>query len=234
MGYQMTFKRYEKKYIVSDAQKAAFLAEIADRIEPDKYGRSTVSNIYFDTPNYRLIRASIEKPVFKEKLRLRAYGTPEDDTNVFVELKKKYHSVVYKRRINLKYAVAYDYLINGVRPPKVKNKQVFSEIDYFINYYEGLRPAAAIFYDREAYYCSENKELRFTFDSNIRYRHENFDLRNGSEGTHILDEGLSIMEIKCLGSMPLWVTAALSKHKIFPASYSKYGRSYETGFPYMI
>ena len=234
MGFQTVFKRYEKKYIVTDEQRSAFLKAVSDHIKPDGFGRSTVCNIYFDTPDYRLIRASIEKPVFKEKLRLRAYGTPTAESNCFVELKKKYKGVVYKRRIHMKYSEAYDYLIYRKRPENVKNLQVLSEIDYFISFYKDLRPAAAIFYDRLAFYCKDDKELRFTFDADVRYRTYDFDLRHGSDGTRILPKGQSIMEIKCLGSMPYWVTETLSRLEIYPASFSKYGKAYLTGFKYVV
>ena len=227
MSNQTIFKRYEKKYLVSSAQKDAFLSSIDDMIQPDYFGESTVCNIYFDTPSFRLIRASIEKPIYKEKLRLRTYGVPRDDSNSFIELKKKYRGVVYKRRIPIEYDKAFAYLVEGKMPDvREKHKQVLSEIDYFINYYEKIAPAASIFYDRIAFYCKTDKELRFTFDSNIRFRTDNFDLRNGSDGEIILPEDLSVLEIKCLGSMPVRVAKALSESEIYPSSFSKYGQAY--------
>ena len=95
---QGVFERSEKKYLLSPARYRALLAAWAAHIEEDEFFRKTVVNIYYDTPNDRLIRASIDKPVYKEKLRLRSYGLPEADTEVYLELKKKVGGVVYKRR----------------------------------------------------------------------------------------------------------------------------------------
>lgn len=224
--YQTVFKRYEKKYLVSKENCNAFIAAIEDKVCPDKYGKSTVCNIYFDTPDYRLIRASIEKPVFKEKLRLRSYGVPDESSHVFVELKKKYKGVVYKRRIRMPYRDAVLYLMKGVRP-KEANEQILAELDYFISYYPKIRPSVSLFYDRVAFYAKDNKEIRITFDSNIRFRTKNLDLSRGDEGYQLLNKDLAVMEIKCLGAMPLWISKELDRLQIYPASYSKYGEVYK-------
>lgn len=227
MAFQTIFKRYEKKYIVSDAKRAAFLSAISDKVLPDEYGESTICNIYFDTPDYRIIRASIEKPIYKEKLRLRTYGVPSDDTRAFIEIKKKYEGVVYKRRIGMSYREAVDYLINGKAPAiKDKNEQIFNEIDYFVHFYEGLRPAAKMSYDRAAYYCKDDSELRFTFDSEISFKKDEFDLKNGEKGKRIIADGMNVLEIKCVGSMPVWLTSVLDELEIYPTSFSKYGIAY--------
>ena len=146
---KFVFKRYEKKYVVSSAQKKRLLKKMSGYTVPDEYGQSTICNIYFDTPDFRVIRTSIEKPTYKEKLRIRSYGVPEHDSRVFVELKKKYKSVVYKRRIHMSYLDAMRYLVGGQRPENV-NEQVLKEIDYFVSVNPGLRPAVSLFYDRIA------------------------------------------------------------------------------------
>lgn len=223
--YKAVFKRYEKKYIVSSSQREELIQKMLRYMVPDEYGQSTICNIYFDTPDFRVIRSSIEKPVFKEKLRLRSYGVPEPDSNVFVELKKKYKGVVYKRRIHMSYRDATEYLLHNVRPDGV-NTQVLSEIDYFLSVYPGIRPAVSLFYDRVAYYGKTDRELRITFDSHIRFRNKQLDLLLGSDGYPILDADKSIMEIKCIGSMPMWLTKELDRLAVFPASYSKYGTAF--------
>lgn len=224
--FKYVFSRYEKKYVVTAAQRDAFLSAVSGRIEPDKFGKSTLYNIYFDTPDYRLIRASIEKPVFKEKLRIRSYGQPTKQSNVFLEIKKKYKGIVYKRRINMPYYDAVNYVMRHIHPEGV-DKQILSEIDYFLRVYPKIRPAASIFYDRTAYYSKEDSELRITFDSNIRFRTKDFDLAHGDYGYSLTDSDTYIMEIKCIGSMPLWLTHELDRLKIFPASFSKYGEAYK-------
>lgn len=228
--FQTVFKRYEKKYIITKDKADLLMNKIGDRLSPDKYGRSTVCNIYFDTPDYRIIRHSMEKGVFKEKLRVRSYNCPDADSIVFVELKKKYKGVVYKRRVSMKYSDAIKYLIRGTRPEGI-NEQVLNEIDYFIKFYPSLQPRVSLFYDRIAFYCKEDKNLRITFDTNIRYRTSKLDISQGSEGTIISENNTAVMEIKCVGSMPLWLTKELSALNIFPSSFSKYGKAYSVFLP---
>ena len=98
---QSCFERYEKKYFLTPAGQKALLQTIAPYIKMDFYGKYTICNLYYDTPDWRLIRASLAKPVYKEKLRVRSYGVPAPDGKVFAELKKKYKGVVYKRRITV-------------------------------------------------------------------------------------------------------------------------------------
>lgn len=228
-GFTKVFKRLEKKYLISKEQYEQLVEALREHIVSDKYGKSTINNIYFDTPNYRLIRASIEKPtVYKEKLRIRSYGVPEADSNVFVELKKKYKGVVYKRRVDMTYEQAISYLYKHESPPNPS--QVTKEIDCFMQFYGNLRPAVSLFYDRVAYYSKDDPELRLTFDTNIRFRNKQLDLRYGDYGTVILDENQYILEIKCIDAMPLWLTKELDRLKIFPSSYSKYGTAYRVLF----
>ena len=225
-NFQTIFKRFEKKYIVTLPAAREFIDSISDYMIPDKYGKSTICNIYFDTPDYRLIRHSMEKGVFKEKLRIRSYNCPTAESNVFVELKKKFKGVVYKRRINMSYSDAVRYLIHHKKPENA-DEQILKELDYFMDFYPRIRPAVALFYDRVAFYCKDDKNLRITFDTNIRFRTKNLDISTGSEGFRVNEKNTAVMEIKCIGSMPLWLTAALSEHKIFPSSYSKYAKAYE-------
>lgn len=222
---QTNFKRCEKKYIITNDKASRLIERIGHRISPDKYGKSTVCNIYFDTPDFRIIRHSMERGVFKEKLRIRSYNCPTAESRVFVELKKKYKGVVYKRRISMKYADAVKYLLRGVRPEGA-DEQVLNEIDYFKSYYPSLQPRVSLFYDRVAFYSKEDKNLRITFDTNIRFRTKKLDIAQGTEGQAVSGSGESVMEIKCIGAMPLWLTRELTDLEIFPSSFSKYGKAY--------
>ena len=96
-----TMQRYEIKYLLGAREKEAVLQAMSPYMELDEYGRTTIRNVYFDTDSFRLIRRSLEKPAYKEKLRIRSYQPARPDDPVFVELKKKYQSVVYKRRVVL-------------------------------------------------------------------------------------------------------------------------------------
>ena len=224
MTIQTIFERTEKKYIITLSQRKQLLRMIDAYIKPDEYGESTVCSLYFDTPDYRLIRQSLEKPVYKEKLRLRSYSTPKKGSNVFLELKKKYNGVVYKRRQTLEYSEAMSYIRNGKKP---NDSQIMREIDWSMRYYENIAPRMFIAYDRTAFYSKTDHELRITFDRNVRFRSENLDLGKGHYGERILDAGLCIMEIKALSAMPLWLTKAIGELQIFPGSFSKYGTAYQ-------
>ena len=194
-------------------------------MEMDEYGEHTICNIYFDTPDYDLIRKSIEHPIYKEKLRLRSYGVPKGpDSKVFVEIKKKYDGVVYKRRIQLPLNVAEDYLYKGIHPQK--DSQILREIDWFLKT-NPVVPAVFLAYDRRAFAGVEDRELRLTLDKNIRCRRTQMHLAEGSDGEKILDDDLTLMEIKIPGVMPLWMANILSLLEIRPVSISKYGTFYK-------
>ncbi len=223
MTIQTVFKRTEKKYIITLNRRKQLLELISSQICSDKFGESTVCSLYFDTDDFRLIRNSIDKPVYKEKLRLRSYSTPKADSNVFLELKKKYKGVVYKRRETLKYSDAMNYFNTRSKPV---DTQIMKEIDWTMNYYNGLEPKMFIAYDRTAFYSKEDSNLRITFDKNIRFRNYDLELGKGSYGDLILDSELCVMEIKILNSMPLWLSNALTQLKIYPSSFSKYGTAY--------
>ena len=224
MGFQTVFQRYELKYLLTQAQKETVLRAMQSYMTLDKYGRTTIRNLYYDTDNYLLIRRSIEKPAYKEKLRIRSYGQADDDSMVFVELKKKYKQVVYKRRISLPYTDATVWLSRERHPDK--RTQIANEIDYFLDYYGSLRPTVFLSYEREAYYANDSSDFRVTFDDNILCRQNELSLESEAYGTPILPEGKVLMEIKCSGGIPLWMTHVLSEEKIYKTSFSKYGTAY--------
>lgn len=226
MAFQNIFKRYELKYLLSVDQKNRILDVMKENMLPDRYGRSTIRNLYYDTNSYLLIRRSIEKPTYKEKLRIRSYQEASDESTVFVELKKKYKSVVYKRRLSLPYSNAKDWLGGKGRPDK--NTQIAAEINYFLSFYQSLRPAVFLSYEREAYSAKDKSDFRITFDDNILSRQEDLSLKSEVYGTSILPEGKVLMEIKCGGGIPLWMTEILSKERIYKTSFSKYGTAYKT------
>ena len=224
MNIQTVFERTEKKYILTLSQRSKLISAIREHISEDEYGESTICSLYFDTDNFQMIRSSVEKPIYKEKLRLRSYSTPKHDSNVFLELKKKYNGVVYKRRRTLTYDSAMNYIDHGVLPD---DSQIMREIDWTMKYYRGLKPKMFIAYDRTAYYSNTDRQLRITFDRNVRFRDTELDLANGSFGEVILDRSLCIMEIKALKAMSLWLTETLDKLGVFPGSFSKYGTAYQ-------
>ncbi len=225
MSYQNIFQRYELKYLVTKEQKAMLLAAMEPYMVSDEYGRSSICNLYFDTPDYTLVRRSLEGPVYKEKLRLRSYGRADRESGVFLELKKKYKGVVYKRRINACEQEAMEYLTAG--KPLRRKGQIVEEIDYFKGMYQGLAPAVYLSYEREAFYGRQDRELRITFDESILWRQQELSLCAGIYGTPILDPQTALMEVKIASAMPLWLCALLAENGVFKTSFSKYGRAYE-------
>jgi hypothetical protein len=223
-GFKDVFERIEVKYLLDDLQYTELMKRLQPMAAIDSYGKTSILNIYFDTPDYKLIKNSLEKPVYKEKLRLRTYGTPQDDTNAFIEIKKKYKGVVYKRRISMPYSEAIDYLVNGGEPKK--KSQISSEIDYFLHYYKGIRPAMAISYDRIAMAGIEDPNLRITFDTNIRWRNDHLSLKEGNTGNDILLPGQHLMELKIAGAMSVELAHILDELNIRKTSFSKYGKGY--------
>ena len=219
----LTFKRYEKKYLLS-AKKAELLWEqLREHLVPDRFHRSTVCSIYYDSDDFSLIRHSLERPVYKEKLRLRSYNVPAPDGEVFVELKKKFKGVVYKRRVRMGAAEAEAYLAGQSRP--AEDGQILREIDFFLQTHE-VSPKVYIACEREAWVDREEPELRITFDRNLRWRDTDLHLSAGSEGEPLLPNGEVLMEIKIPEAAPLWLAHLLSDLEIFPTSFSKYGTCY--------
>jgi SPX domain-containing protein involved in vacuolar polyphosphate accumulation len=217
------FERYEEKYILTNSQKESLMEALSGHIIPDVYRGCTISNIYYDTDSFELIRTSLERPVYKEKLRLRSYGTPSGADIVFLELKKKYKGIVYKRRLTIPYNRVPQLFKADI---SVDNAQIYSEIKHFVSLYT-VSEKAFISYDRVAYRGVEDQNLRITFDSKILFRKTALQLDKGVWGSELLDPNQVIMEIKIFGVFPLFLGSILSELGIFPTTFSKYGSCYK-------
>lgn len=265
---QQVFRRREIKYCLDEKTCAAVKAAMLPHLVPDTYANYSIFNEYCDTKDYDLIARSVEKPAFKQKLRIRSYGTAGANDPVFLELKKKYAGVVYKRRITLTLAEAENAVLSGALPARFTGENeriidtlppVFAEIAAAgtKNAAQGAReifpsprhlpedPNAAelagflsqkkiekrtfLAYDREAYHAADDEELRVTFDTNLRFRTENVSLSFGGEGRAFSAAPAAILEIKAQDAFPLWLTEILTKARVYPSSFSKYGYLYERG-----
>ena len=230
MGYIQSFNRRETKYLMTDKQAEAFVREAHNLLSRDKYGEYTICNLYLDTDDFYFIEHSLDRPAYKEKLRIRSYGNADEETKIFLEIKKKARGVVYKRRIVIPFGEAAEYVHNGVRPKSLDGfvpNQIFEEIDFLMKKYNP-EPKLYLAYDREAYFMTEHPEVRITFDKNIRGRWENITLTS-DENAELLDTGTAnyrLMEIKSGRAIPIEITEILSRLKIYPVSFSKYGRIY--------
>ncbi|KGK87712.1 polyphosphate polymerase domain-containing protein [Clostridium sp. HMP27] len=226
------FKRHEVKYLIDKSIYEEIQGRLLKYMELDEYNRNhelyTISNIYLDTKDNHLIRTSLSKPRYKEKLRIRAYGIPERNEKIYFEVKKKVAGVGSKRRTKLKLNEAYEFVYTKEKP-EIKdymNKQVINEIQYMLKMYD-LEPKVYVAYERKALFCKENRDIRITFDTNIRTRRYDLRLESGDHGESLVDDDKWLMEIKVGSSMPLWLSQMLSEYKIFKTSFSKYGKEYE-------
>lgn len=216
-----TFKRVEVKFLLTKEQYENIKDELFEHVKIDEYGMSTIQSLYYDTKNDLLVRRSIEKPEFKEKLRLRSYGLAKMDSKLYLEIKRKYDGIVYKRRIGVTQAEANLYVKGNIIP----DSQIGKEIIYMKKFYKDLEPKMLLIYDRCAY-KEAGSDLRITIDENIRYRKNNLDLTYSLDGNKLFDEDYYLMEIKTAYAFPLWLTKLLSKNKIYKSSFSKYGKAY--------
>ena len=226
------FNRYEHKYILDRETFEEVVKILNENMEMDSYNKNhkpyIISNIYFDTPDDYLIRTSLESPVYKEKLRLRAYGAADADSMVFLEIKKKFNGIVNKRRTKLKLDEAYDFISTGKAPvaKEYMNHQVLRELEYFLKIYN-LHPKLYLAYDRIAFFEKDNKDLRISFDMNIRSRRYDLALEKGDYGERLLPEDVYVMEIKTSLAKPLWLSHMLADLDIKRNKFSKYGTEFK-------
>ncbi len=218
VGY--VFKRYELKYLLTRENFEEIKSQIVKRLLPDEYGENVIQSLYYDTVDDRLVRTSMEKPLFKEKLRLRCYNLNDNDSDVYLEMKRKYDGVVYKRRVACKESDAKNFFEG-----KKQNSQIGKELDYFLSYYKNLLPKTLIIYDREAY-VDKTSDLRVTFDKNVRYRKSDLNFHTSLDGENLLPDGYVLMELKTGTALPLWLCDLLDKQGVRKTSFSKYGTAY--------
>lgn len=213
------FHRYEYKYLLDEKQARRLLELAGDRLTADIHGLSTIQSLYFDTPDHLLIRRSLEKPLFKEKMRLRSYGLAGPDDPIFWEIKRKCQGLVYKRRIQT--------TSRALRAGAGFDSQIGRELSAFLEQYPSLSPRMLLLYDRTAFFGAG--DLRLTFDRSIRFRTDRLSLSAGLDGSPLLEEGAVLMEIKTAAAIPLWLGRALSQNQIFKTSFSKYGTAFTQG-----
>ncbi len=235
MAEQMTFKRYEIKYAVTETQRQRLIDGMQEYMIRDSHGISQIQSLYFDTPDYLLARRSMEHPLYKEKIRLRSYGQADDHTKVFLELKKKFEGVVYKRRISMDMTKAEELMENwssnryGVTEVDC-NPQILRELEASAARYHKLIPRILLTYRREAFYQRDDHDFRVTLDQEIEWRNVDLSLRDPMIGRPLLKQSYYLMEVKAGGAIPLWFTKLLTELEIRKTSFSKYGTAYQTIF----
>ncbi|MDD6620959.1 MAG: polyphosphate polymerase domain-containing protein [Eubacteriales bacterium] len=228
-----TFKRYEKKYLITKQQLDEIMPSLLEYMDLDPFciggNEYRIYSIYYDTDNHDIIRQNSSKPVYKEKMRIRSYYDRKDpEDKIFMEIKKKSEGQGNKRRIKLKIKEIEPFVNDGILPETKDylSAQVAKELAYFLKNNK-VHPALYVQYDRLALFGKEDKNFRMTFDRNVRTRRSNFQFGESDEDELLLPGGEYIMEIKILGAMPLWLTHLLSEHKLFSRGFSKYGVKYK-------
>ncbi len=221
MSKQMFFKRHEMKYKLTYNKYNLLVKLMSQYMEIDEYKRNKITNIYYDTDDYKIIRHSLEKPKYKEKLRMRMYGDTLINDKVFVELKKKLAGIVYKRRIILNKS---DELFNLDNIDD--DNQILNEIKYFISLYDDIKPMIHLSYYREAYIGLDDKEFRMTFDFDIKVRNKDVSFLASDYDMNVLDEDTVILEVKTIKGLPDWFLCFLKDNNILQTSFSKYGEAY--------
>jgi hypothetical protein len=217
------FQRYEQKYLLNEEQYRRFMETAGDSFQPDEFGPSTIYSIYYDTPDFSIVRKAFTKDAYREKVRLRSYGIPKLQDNVYIEMKKKYRGVTYKRR----FSVHFDTLenLNTLPEPPPENCELFDEFNYFYERH-AVAPSFFISSDRIALESKADSRLRLTFDTNIRWRADHFDFSFGASGRPLLKPNEYLMELKTVEPIPLSVCECLTKNRIFPVSFSKSKSAY--------
>jgi len=229
-----TLNRYERKYLIDPIQKEALLALFKRYLDFDAYSQNESSyrvlNIYYDTHDYSVIRTSIEKPIYKEKLRLRCYDYPLlEESIVYFEIKKKYRSRVNKRRIPMTFAQAKSYITTETKPyfHDYAYAQKMDEIDYLIKT-RRAEPKAVVRYARLGMNTKDNG-LRVTFDQDIEFTScfTSFDdLEKTTFSKVLASNQYAILEVKSDQNFPLWLVNELSRLNIYSQPFSKYGKAY--------
>ena len=222
-GPIVVMKRYELKYLLSGEQTDFLVKSLEGNMKLDQYGRTSIASLYYDTPYYQLIRTSVEKPPFKEKIRLRSYGLATRESPVFLELKRKAYGIVYKRRVQTTIPLVEKFFSGS--GDICAGGQINREITYFRDYYGTLVPACLIIYDREAFF-EPGGDLRLTIDHCPRYRVEQLNLTSSMDGIPLRPPGDTILEVKVQQAMPLWLTHILDEGRIYKNSFSKYGEAF--------
>lgn len=225
------FNRYERKYILTKPQRDDMIEFLKNHLDFDPYSNNgkgyRVLNIYYDTHDYSIIRNSLAKPAYKEKLRLRSYQiNPKPEDPVFLEIKKKFEGRINKRRLDMTYQNTLNYLHSN-QVPNLKDyssQQIFSEIDYFIKIHQA-KPGAFISYQRVAF-DSKNQDLRVTFDNQMLFRTKDISLDKDGGLPILLDASYSLMEVKSQDNFPYWLASKLSEYELYSQSFSKYGTAY--------
>ena len=225
-NFQHHFQRFETKYIISKETLLDLLLEFEGYLVEDERAYSTINNLYYDTPSYQLICESLENPHFDEKVRLRTYQEhPTEDSQVFLEIKKKTENLVTKRRLAADLLTAEAYLDGDYS--QLTDLQIDKEMVWLTRHFGHIQPMMYIGYNRYSMKGIEDERIRITFDHDLTYRPYDLSLLAGRHGDHLLPANHVIMEVKIPEACPLWLSEIMDRYQLSPSSFSKYGFAYK-------
>lgn len=225
---QKHFKRVETKYILTQKQEQAFLADLAQHMEADDFAQSSISNVYFDNPDFQMVADSLAKKHGKEKIRMRLYDLqPTASSQAFLEIKKKVEGIGFKYRLTSNPVSVTNYVLTGLADASIVDDKVTEELHQLRQRYGTLQPKLVIAYDRQSYKGLDDKNVRLTIDRNLIYRDDRLSAYADRSGHALLPADQVIMEVKVAGDQPAWLQELLVKHGLEKASFSKYGQAYK-------
>ena len=225
---QTKFKRIETKYIVHKETLALLKEEFKAHLVPDDYPTSTITNIYFDSADFQMIRDALARKNERKKIRMRTYtNNPNLNSPAFLEIKSKDEmGIGHKFRLTATAHTILDFVEYGIRSEQITDEAISEELDNLRLVHNGIAPMMYIYYDRFSMKGIEDPNVRVTIDHNLIYRDENLDFESGKYGQPLLDEDYVIMEVKVPGMCPAWLQNILDKHGLVDQSFSKYGNAY--------
>lgn len=218
--------------MITDEQYENIIDKIEEKMVLDEYNEGgqlyTIMNLYYDTENDNLVSTGLKREgKYRYKIRLRSYDASYP--TAFLEIKKKVDGLVNKRRTLMYIDDVNPFLSEHILVPEsdIVKRQVIEEIDVIAKR-ERLYPKVVLCYDRRAFFARnpEDGDLRVTFDTNIRARRYDLDLRKGSYGEKILPDGYVLMEVKVDRAVPLWLARLMSENNVRKRRFSKYGTEF--------
>ena len=224
-----SYSRYEYKYVITEETAGHLRSALSPFIIADPYGDEsgayTVSSLYFDTKRNSYYYDTLNREFYRQKLRLRTYGEPREDSESFFELKLKYGSVSTKRRFPVPLRDALESIAAGTAS---FSGGLLREIAYCIES-EKLVPASVVSYERQAFVAREEAldgalcdDLRVTFDRAIRVRRDDLSLLLGSHGEPTAPADTVVLEVKFNKCIPREIAETLSAFDLRKRSFSKY------------
>ena len=228
-GVELLFDRYELKYLVHAKQAAALLDDLEPYVKRDKNagadGYYKITSLYLDSPELAAYWEKLDGEKYRRKVRVRTYGAGAADA--FIEIKQRLNLGVAKRRTKLPVAAAESTLRALCTGRHEPGDAVLDEV-YVLAKTERLRPTVIVSYNRAAFFDAWRRDLRITFDRNLKYRVHDLSLQGDpTRGRWFLPPDWYVLEVKFDRILPSWLCTALNRHDLKLERISKYCRAIE-------